>query len=263
MALAVVAIAFIAFVAIVNVANAYHRRKYWRERVISDDPHEIERQAKVAAEYEAAKRAMENAQRPYWKPDFGNDAPDGERSRFGGEPDLDDGHWPHCVHCVERMSFFLQLCSNELPAPSPFGDGILQLFRCLNETCDTRSTLLRVISLAAQRSDTVERVINGWDQYTTDFPSPFDYAAAGIDVSDEIRNDLAEMFDTHEGDKFLGWPYWPDRAESVSCSRCGAQMRVILQIEITRGDLETRHIAVCPNHPHELAFIGHPFLVVA
>lgn len=87
---------------------------------------------------EEIKLRLDSFSRPAWRPQAGPAVP-GAMSKFGGLPLLKpDESWPCCACCHEPMQLMVQLDSRDLPASSPFGDGVLQVFYCTNgeEDCE-------------------------------------------------------------------------------------------------------------------------------
>jgi len=127
----------------------------------------------------------------------------------------------------------MQLDSRELPIASPFGDGVLQLFEDDG-------------LLVAPFADRVDATVHF--ERATDYPHADDYEKAGIDVSGQARDDLAEFFPPQQRDKLLGWPLWNAEPSAPACPQCAETMRFLAQCDEAL-------IFNCPTHLHELALV--------
>lgn len=167
------------------------------------------------------------------------------------------------------MQLFLQLDLTELPKElgGRFGDGLLQLFYCVNFDCDksleawqpfAEPTVVRVVHPTGQGRTDVNvpaehfppRTIIRWE-IDADFPSAdehgelglvydYDFDAKRVAVSwPESGVTLKNLdFETagsiarpQTGDKLSGWPYWVQSAEYPSCPKCGKRMQFVFQID--------------------------------
>jgi uncharacterized protein YwqG len=203
-------------------------------------------------------------------------------SRFGGVGLIPEGKtWPECSNCRQPRQLFLQLSSRDLPAEvgTPFGEGYLQMFYCTNaETmCDveleswepfSEVSLLRVLPFDGEYQELEaspvadafpSKVIVGWED-TDDYPNWEESEMLGVQLSDEQWEVVGEEY-PRSGEKLDGWPYWVQGVEYPDCRTCGETMRMLFQIDSEKnvphmwGDVGVGHITVCPNHPHELAFV--------
>ena len=199
-------------------------------------------------------------------------------SRFGGVPMVSQEFpWPRCGHCQERMSLFLELSSRELPsgAGKPFGEGILQVFYCLNSQADCEwqgeaflpfsvATKVRVFPLQGGRRsdengprDFPVRGICGWEE-AIDFPHFEESTESGEELDDDVMEELAEEGFPLVGDKLLGWPAWVQGVEYATCPTCRKEMRFLFQIDSEDhlpymfGDAGCAHIFQCPLHPEQM-----------
>lgn len=81
-------------------------------------------------------KKLSHLKRKAWKPITKRGDGDLTASKFAGKPWLSANEkWPTCPNCRQPMRFFLQLNLQELPESlkSKFGNGLLQMFYCLNE----------------------------------------------------------------------------------------------------------------------------------
>jgi hypothetical protein len=208
--------------------------------------------------------------RATWKPVVTNSDGTAHSSKFSGVPTLADGEeWPRCVGCKKPLQLFLQLNFADLPEEldGRFGDGLLQLFYCVNLDCDAAAqgwepfaepTVVRIVRPAEQERNDVTappnhfpaRTILGWET-GADYPSPeehqelglsydYDFKAQRVTVSWPERNLKLENldFDTaaliaspQGGDKLSGWPYWVQTPEYPNCPQCGQRMEFVFQID--------------------------------
>lgn len=165
-------------------------------------------------------------------------------SKFGGKPFINVNYpWPICT-CNNKMTFFLQLNSSELPVNleqnEKYGDGLLQFFYCTQGTeCSdysykpfSSSQHIRIISLNelkdCQTNDKINDVeifplkrITGWSE-KTDYITATELIETNIVDSDayDKLNELNEKYCTISGDKLLGWPLWIQGVEYVKCRKC-------------------------------------------
>lgn len=230
-----------------------------------------------------------------WKPLA---ATHGEKSLsyFGGEPSCDPGPWPSCTHCKAAMRLFLQLDLATLPPgfAAPLRDGLLQLFYCSTDdgACETWSAFSGAHQVlvvpkdgpAAPRSPVDPLpvvVIQGWERFD-DFPHPEEHQALGVHYDYDFKRkrvsvtcddpplslreldsdlDVAELISQPAaGDKLGGWPHWIQSVEYPSCTVCGSEMSLLMQIDSEDhlahmfGDTGCAHLTYCPQHPTVMAF---------
>jgi uncharacterized protein YwqG len=205
-----------------------------------------------------------------WKPVVSESDGPATASKFSGIPWLAPGEqWPVCVGCQRPLQLFLQLNLNDLPEElcSRFGDGLLQLFYCVDFDCDrsgdawqpfAQPTVVRVVvPTGHERTDVTvppnhfpPQTIVRWE-IDSDFPSAEEHRALGLiyeydfnaksvtvrwpEVGLQLENLEFETADLianpHVGDKLSGWPYWIQSAEYPSCPQCGKQMELVFQID--------------------------------
>ena len=221
-------------------------------------------------------------QRKAWRPlvEAGDGAP--LNSKFAGTPWLAaDEEWPCCQNCGKAMPLFLQLNLAELPVDigEDFGTGVLQFFYCINSEplceveCEaffpfSKSQLVRVVQPDNEGRELEHPVFDqlfppwrivGWEE-VDDYPNWEEGQEAGIELSDEEWEWLAEKDLPHAADKLSGWPHWIQGVEYPKCPECQAQMRLLFQIDSNDnlpymfGDLGCGHITQCPIHKHQVAF---------
>jgi hypothetical protein len=132
--------------------------------------------------------------------------------------------------------------------------------------------------------------IVGWEKFD-DLPDPDDFELAGLVVSYDSKppgtpwpstasrtvtfrcdsvgveatmaiDDLPvqDLARAAVKDKLAGWPHWVQRREYPDCPRCGAQMRLVFQLDsedhvpFMLGDAGVGHITQCPTHHDVVAF---------
>lgn len=224
---------------------------------------------------EEIKLRLDSFSRPAWRPQAGPAVP-GAMSKFGGLPLLKpDESWPCCGCCYEPMQLMVQLDSRDLPAASPFGDGVLQVFYCINgdEDCEvlgqahlpfSEASLVRVIPRdQAQGFDALpinqphafaEQALTGWIPLT-DYPDSEETAA----VNDRHPEGTLALLHSHRpaprpGDKLLGWPHWVEGVAYPSCPCCQQPMQFVLQLDSSDtlpfcfGYYGCAHVFQCENH---------------
>jgi uncharacterized protein YwqG len=221
-------------------------------------------------------------ERKAWKPivEDGDGSP--INSKFAGTPFLkQDEEYPLCLNCNKPMQLFLQLNLNELPEPvrKEFGQGILQLFYCINEEpfcevdCEAffpfaKSVLARIIEseniIALFKETSVEsafppKIITGWKE-TEDYFNWDEGESLGIELDEDVWDELSEVGYPVGGDKLAGYPMWVQGIEYPNCSVCGEQMRLLFQIDSEDnlpymfGDVGCGHLTQCKTHKDQLAF---------
>jgi hypothetical protein len=205
-----------------------------------------------------------------WKPVVSESDGPATASKFSGIPWLAaDEEWPACVGCKKPLQLFLQLNLSDLPQElgGRFGDGLLQLFYCVNFDCDksveawqpfAEPTVVRVVqpigpqrtAITAPPNHFPARTIIGWE-VDADYPSTdehqelglvydYDFSAKRVTVSwpetgMELKNlefeATALIANPHSGDKLSGWPYWVQSAEYPTCPQCGQRMDFVFQLD--------------------------------
>jgi uncharacterized protein YwqG len=209
--------------------------------------------------------------RQAWLPETSAEEGEGDAraSRFGGTGMLKAGEsWPTCKVCGAAMALFVQLELGRLPEEGGFGEGLLQLFYCVESGGEGRCTamnyepfsegqLVRILA-PGETLVTGERPakalkgqgISGWKRID-DFPgaqerdglgltSAYDgksktvgLACAELGVSFAgLPEHLPEDLPTAAmGDKLGGWPSWVQGVEYPACPRCGKPMDLVVQLE--------------------------------
>ena len=226
-------------------------------------------------------KAFAKAAKTYYKPIIEEKAGDVRQSKFGGIPLIPETEeWPCCPACNTPMHHFVQLNLATLPQKLEGlpNEGLLQMFKCINEDCDEafvdnfepfcKYQLLRVID-ASQKPKAIEKspvkeggftekLIMNWEKGTElSTPDEPDWP-----YNDELTYEQEDaIFDqVMQGEKFLGVPAWVQGPEYPECPECGQEMKVIFQIDSEHnidymwGDAGCGHISYCPKHPHILAF---------
>jgi hypothetical protein len=194
-------------------------------------------------------------------------------SKFCGAAVLREGErWPVCGACGIPMPLFLQLDLAATAADTglPLGEGLLQLFYCVEE-CDaqhwepfTEGKLVRVLPPGAAgpagtpppaptRGEPLSpKRITGWEP-VEDHPSPEELDELGLEVAWDFKArpqrltvrwpeqrvavetadlDLLEKLGVpRSGDKLAGWPAWVQGVEYPSCPRCGRRMELVFQLD--------------------------------
>ncbi len=204
-----------------------------------------------------------------WLPIVVDGDGDSLASKFGGRPWLAiDEAWPICPHCPQPLQLFLQLNLGNLPETvrEEFGSGLLQVFHCLSENCQSvvdypgvyygrvpsleQSSRIRLVNPVGSGSTPPLPEISGepyetfpaktiidW-QMIDDYPDPEELGLSE-DEWDEIverfgLNDLIDYEDqypTHEADKLGGYPRWVQGVEYPGCPVCLARMRLVFQLD--------------------------------
>ncbi|MEN8251330.1 MAG: DUF1963 domain-containing protein [Bacteroidota bacterium] len=242
----------------------------------------MRRDKKQAVSWEDIKDILEPYRKPAWFPKVVEKKSSISSSKFSGVPILQNGeNWPCCEHCNEPMQLFLQLYAKHLPdeADTPFGNGVLQVFYCTNQSkecevvCEayfpySTSTLVRVINpdnddLATLTSNPVkdafpEKEIVGWE-VKDDYPNWEELEVLGCTLTDEQSDYLCEIGYPQSKDKLLGWPYWVQSVEYPDCPDCGKPMKLIFQIDSENnlpymfGDVGCSHVTQCDQHKDKMA----------
>lgn len=221
--------------------------------------------------------------RPAWFPVVEEGDGGAAVSKFSGAPWLAPGEsWPVCPSCEGQMQLFLQLDLASLPIElrGEFGQGLLQLFYCVNESplcevdCEAysphaRSTLARRVDpskagsagvVDATRTMFPAQRIVGWDKVAVDLPNSEELDGQGVALDDDESDALYALELPLAGDKLAGWPNWIQGIEYPQCRTCRKPMRLVFQIdsEINLphmfGDSGIAHLTQCPDHKDELAF---------
>lgn len=203
-------------------------------------------------------------------------------SKFAGIPALKKGEdWPRCGQCKDPMPLFVQLNIEEIPASSKQNKdakGIIQLFFCTKDDCDTSheakkpAFLARLIGArelgnlapALKRPVTTvcpEKIIVDWRK-REDYPT----FEADVKFTDEELNVFWSEYDKENGfprpgDKLLGWPNWVQGEMYPACPVCGEDMFCnIFQVDsqdnlpFNFGDVGNGCIFVCAKHPDQVTF---------
>lgn len=205
-------------------------------------------------------------------------------SKIGGLPYLrhaDD--WPICPSCKNPMQLFLQLDNAKLPEEANEGEGLTQLFYCINEQsnndfCEyqlegydpfSTNSVRRIIEVngpSAVPSYTArdvleEKAIIDWEA-VDDYPSWDEYKRLGIEMEDQVCDMVHEEEDLSpkEGDKYLGWPFWIQGEEYPEDRVTGSKMEMLFQLDsecnlnYMFGDSGIAHLTQSPDNENELAF---------
>ena len=216
--------------------------------------------------------------RPCWVPkvEGGDGGP--RASKFSGTVALRQGEsWPLCPNCKRPMQLFLQLNAADLPEgfTAPWGEGLLQFFYCTTSKplceidCEAyapfaQSTLLRVLPLdqasavarPPREAFPAKRIV-GWE-ILDDLPGWEELRNFGF--ADGDAEEVMNAGYPHERDKLSGWPAWVQGVEYPQCPDCGAEMKMLFQIDSNDnlpymfGDAGCGHITYCEKHPRVLAF---------
>lgn len=225
---------------------------------------------------------LEPYKRTAWFPETADQVSTRRSSKFSGVPVLAKSEeWPCCQQCAQPMQLFLQLNSRHFPeeAGTPFGDGYLQVYYCVNRDgeceveCEaffpfSKSTLVRVVdfnsALDEQNIDSPvrepfpEKEIIGWNA-KSDYPNWEELEELGCSLSDEQSDFLCEQGYPLPNDKLSGWPYWVQGIEYPDCPECGKRMELVFQIDSEDnlpymfGDVGCSHITQCKEHKDQLA----------
>jgi len=160
-----------------------------------------------------------------------------------------------------------------------FGDGLLQLFYCVNDEtgcqseCETffpftEGKFVRLIvpdvdaPSPAIPEDLVlfpEQHIIGWED-ADDFPDSQEALEMGEEYSEREWEQLIEADFPRSGDKLAGWPHWIQGIEYPVCRICQTPMRLVFQIDSNDhlpfmfGDMGCGHLTQCPEHKAEVTF---------
>lgn len=231
--------------------------------------------------WEEIKNILGPYKKTAWFPKVKDGDADAYSSKFSGLPVLlNNEKWPCCQHCENPMQLFLQLNSKNLPeeADCPFGDGILQVFYCIDrdKLCEieceaffpfSKSTFLRVLNPELEKLKITDispvkdafpaKEIVGWE-CKEDYPHWEELEELGYPVSDQLSEALCDLEFPAVKDKLLGWPSWVQSIEYPDCPDCGKRMKYIFQIESEDnlpymfGDMGCSHITQCTNHKDKL-----------
>ena len=226
---------------------------------------------------EVAKLKLKDYKRVTYKPITNNKFTSFESSKLGGLPYIPESQeWPSCQTCNEPLQFFVQLNSADLPeeANKPFGEGVLQMFYCLNhDKCEngddwepfSNGHLLRILypmkelalplDTALTKEPFTEKTITDW-KVLEEYPH-YEEHPEGIELSEAEA--LCDNL-LHSGEKLLGWPSWVQGEEYPTCPKCSEKMNFIFQIDSEDnlnymfGDVGCGHITQCGDHPEVIAF---------
>ena len=212
--------------------------------------------------------------RPAWRPVLRRAQGELLGSRIGGTPWLETGEeWPACGACKHPLQLFLQLQTAALPEElrDRHGDGLIQLFYCVNDACKARNyeafSEAHRVRLVAPGNDGrrgapppglnpfPERPIESWSRLT-DAPHPEELEGLGLKVDydfqakttrvrcPELSLDEAGLpyaiveklgGECLGGDKLAGWPRWVQGAEYPSCPKCKQTMQLVFQLDSEQG----------------------------
>jgi predicted DNA-binding WGR domain protein len=194
-------------------------------------------------------------------------------SKFAGTPWLAvDEQEPVCGCCHRPLPLFLQLNLEQIPTElqRKFGQGLLQVFYCVNEDCALKTSghacweafspshHVRLINAEGPSKTTsglasnfAARRIVSW-QIEEDYPSDREYGQFGIsldyqwgdDFEVQISCDEFGIFgrtedeeavalaigDALEEDKLWGFPRWVQGIEYPTCPKCARRMEMVFQI---------------------------------
>lgn len=207
--------------------------------------------------------------RPAWRPLVAPGEPTATRSKFCGRAWLlPDEAPPACEECDRPLQLLVQLDLGELPddLDGRHGEGVLQLFYCVDDDClgegaweafSDVASLVRVVPADALAPAGVPdpayppATILGWERFD-DAPDPEDHELAGLSASYDFRlrtvtlrcrevglqatlalDDLGveEIAQAGEKDKLAGWPSWVQFRDYPDCPTCGRTMRLVFQLD--------------------------------
>lgn len=187
--------------------------------------------------------------RSTWTPetDFEDSGP--RDSKFAGIPWLADGElYPNCGCCGKPLQLFLQLNLEQIPDAliGQFGDGLIQVFHCIDEDCDQQSVngvgvpaylafserhFLRLVPKSTLEGDVFrgdlpqskfpEKRIFGWTE-RTDYPNNSEWESFGIQTDFDLlpfsqariecaEFDLLIATDEEEIEDSIGSPWGDDK----------------------------------------------------
>ena len=209
--------------------------------------------------------------RPAWKPVVEDGDDPAWASKFCGIPWTSAGTpCPECRHCKQPLQLFLQLDLDSLPDEinKRFGGGLLQLFYCLEDECQSlggwtpfEDTVSRVRIIPAATPGTplpaqhatsrfpAKRIV-GWRRFL-DVPHNADHEELGLKYIYDLGTmtariecqelglsfkDLTDPYlpqkiaDSASGDKLAGWPHWSQDLEYPTCPKCRRRMILLFQL---------------------------------
>lgn len=209
---------------------------------------------------------------PAWKPIIEDGDSASTASKFCGTPWIGpDIPLPKCGYCKKPLQLFLQLDLGDLPEElgQRFGVGLLQLFYCTRDECQSEGgwepfaddlSRVRVVqpggashkaSVPEQEGHFPAKRIVGWSKFL-DLPIPCEHDELGLKYSydfvagtlriecPELEFDLSnpmndcpaeEIAVSQPGDKLAGWPAWIQDVEYPNCPRCGRRMVHVFQVD--------------------------------
>ena len=213
---------------------------------------------------------VEAHRRTAWRPVVvPGSEPAGPRSKFCGQAWLrPDEASPACNSCGRPLQLLVQLDLDGLPGELDrrYGEGMLQLFACVDEGCPAEgaweafsdvASLVRVVPGAGlvvagrSRAGFPPVAITGWERFA-DAPDPDDHELAGLAASYDFAlrtvtlrcaevglqatlalDDLGVEDIAHAsvGDKLAGWPSWAQFRDYPSCPTCGRTMHLVFQLD--------------------------------
>ncbi len=196
----------------------------------------------VAAVVDRLKPWIDRHARTAWRPEVEDRDGPPTASKFSGTPWLPPGEpWPACRACGDPLQLLLQLDLGHLPEPlaGRCGDGLLQLFYCLNSLasrsrcgCDNGSipfgetcSRVRVVHpdgpggavTAPPSGHLPAKTVVGWRPFT-DHPDPEEHDELGLlhDVCLSDTGFTATIACTDPAAVFVGLPITGNYAEAIS-----------------------------------------------
>lgn len=185
-------------------------------------------------------------------------------TKYGGAPSYSEGDtWPLCGSCKKRLSFLFQVDLSDLDKAR---SGLIQVFHCLDESCqlrmegeygllDSKGTTVRVHGKKASKLYPVssrppllpEKQVTAWKE-VDDFLDIDEFAEIYATMSDSEpiqltakigKREFVVSYDSAENwfydmqrikDKANGWPAWTQGPEYPRCPKCDKPMRFIYQV---------------------------------
>ena len=220
--------------------------------------------------------------REAWKPKVKNGAGSAlTASKFSGIPWIPAGeNWPECKNCQQPMQLFFQLNLEQLPddMQGRFGEGLLQLFYCVENDCKgeqeayfgNETTMLTRIIMPNGNSTTFAsspvkdafpvKEIVAWTRLPGEYPLLLELSSLGVELEEEEEEAFEQHFSPDDGDKLFGWPHWVQDLEYGTCKICEGTMDLVMQIgsednlPYMFGDLGIGHISQCKTHKDQMKF---------
>jgi len=210
---------------------------------------------------------------------------------FGGYPYLrNNKDWPICSKCNNHMQLFSQINMSQIPAKDDTEDyevnnqvgnsTLVQLFLCTNEKseciydCETwepfsKDSVCRTIQTDGPSKEIQpliedlfpEKQVLSWQAHK-DYPIYEERVLDNLKYEEEVNEMMDERteFETLEGEKLYGWPFWVQGEEYPNDRKSGKQMELLLQLDSERnlpymlGDSGIGHITISPDNKDEVAF---------